>query len=147
MIVLQKMLCCKFKITAAFFAMLFYCPGVLAEVVVVNESVGRGVIDKNTLLSIFRMNKLSWSDGQQIKVFVLPPDNPVHARFSKKILNTLPHNLQRYWNRMVFSGAGEGPEMVWSENEMLMRVSSTAGSIGYVMDAGHVKSIKVLYVE
>jgi len=92
------------------------------------------------------MHVLTWSDGTPIKVYVLPGKNATHISFSKKILNTLPHNLQRNWDRMVFSGTGQSPLVVNSESEMMKKVATTRGAIGYVERVKDKSNIKVLYV-
>jgi len=120
---------------------------VSAQEVIVNKSVSKTSIDKHALKSIFSMNLLTWPDGTPIRVFVLPGKNPVHVSFSKKVLDTLPHNLQRTWDRLVFSGTGQSPEIVTSEREMLEKISSVRGAIGYVDNMRGKKEIKVLYVQ
>jgi hypothetical protein len=40
--------------------------------------------------------------------------------------------LRRAWDRMVFTGTGFAPTVVQSEREMIERVRSTPGAIGYV---------------
>jgi hypothetical protein len=40
--------------------------------------------------------------------------------------------LRRAWDRMVFTGTGFAPTIVRSEAEMIERVRSTPGAIGYV---------------
>jgi len=117
-----------------------------AQEVIVNKSVSKTSIDKHALKSIFSMNLLTWPDGSPIRVFVLPGKNPVHISFSKKVLDTLPHNLQRTWDRLVFSGTGQSPEIVSSEKEMVEKISSVRGAIGYVDNMSRKEEIKVLYV-
>jgi hypothetical protein len=40
--------------------------------------------------------------------------------------------LRRAWDRMVFTGTGFAPTIVRSEKEMIERVRSTPGAIGFV---------------
>lgn len=123
-----------------------YSEKVEAQEVIVNMSVNKTKINKRVLKSIFRMQLLTWPDGTPIKVFVLPGKNSTHVSFSKTVLNTLPHSLQRNWDKLVFSGTGESPVIVKSEEEMLKRIATTRGAIGYVANIEKKTKIKVLHV-
>jgi hypothetical protein len=81
---------------------------------------------------IFFMRLSSWPDGSPIHVFVLPDNNPLHARFAKEILGVYPFQLRSAWDRMVFSGTGVSPTTVETPEEMQMRVKQTPGAIGYI---------------
>jgi hypothetical protein len=83
---------------------------------------------------IFFMRLSSWPDGSPIHVFVLPDNHPLHIRFAKEILGVYPFQLRSAWDRLVFSGTGVSPTTVESEEEMLERIKSTPGSIGYTDD-------------
>ena len=41
-------------------------------------------------------------------------------------------NCGSAWDRLVFSGTGQAPDTVTSTEEMLARVASTPGAIGYL---------------
>jgi hypothetical protein len=43
-----------------------------------------------------------------------------------------PYQLRRVWDRQLFSGTGQAPSVVTSQDEMLRRVAATPGAIGYV---------------
>ncbi len=117
-----------------------------APEVVVNSSVGQAEISRNTLRVIFGMRLHRWSNGTPIRVFVLSDNDPLHKTFSKKILNVFPHQLRRAWDRQVYSGTGQSPIEVASEKEMLEKVSTTPGAIGYLLAEkkdGNVKALQV----
>jgi hypothetical protein len=73
----------------------------------------------------------NWVDGQQVKVFVLADDDPLHQAFAKKILGLFPYQLRRTWDRQLFSGTGQAPIQVANEAEMIRRVATTPGALGY----------------
>jgi hypothetical protein len=62
----------------------------------------------------------------------MPDDSPLHAAFSKEKLHVFPYQLRSAWDRLVFSGMGQAPDTVASPEEMLARVASTPGAIGYL---------------
>lgn len=105
---------------------------VSAQEVVVHSNVHQSEISRNTLRAIFGMRLLKWPDGNPIKVFVLQDDDTLHITFSKSILHMFPYQLRRAWDRQVYSGTGQSPNEVSTLNEMLEKVASTPGAIGYL---------------
>ena len=73
-----------------------------------------------------------WPDGTPITVFVLRDENEVHREFLLKTLKMLPHQLRRHWDRYIYSGIGQGPVVVESQEEMISKVQATPGAIGYI---------------
>ncbi|MDO9011035.1 MAG: hypothetical protein Q7U78_04380 [Gallionella sp.] len=96
-------------------------PGVTVQILTVNET-----------RSIFGMRQLTWPGGVPVRVFVLPEQHSLHASFCREMLNIYPYQLRLSWNRLVYSGTGQAPTEVATEQEMLARVASTPGAIGYV---------------
>jgi ABC-type phosphate transport system substrate-binding protein len=127
-----------FMVSILFFLMCFFSPVLQAApmpsgvVVVTNPSVKTAVLDRNRLRSIFAMRSLVWPGGENIHVFVLEDEHPTHARFTKSILHTFPYNLRRIWNRRIYSGIGQSPVVVHTEEEMREAVSTTENAIGYL---------------
>ncbi|MGQ4879256.1 hypothetical protein ACOJCM_11895 [Billgrantia sp. LNSP4103-1] len=97
-----------------------------------HPQVANSTLTRDTARAIFAMRQRSWPDGQAVRVFVLPNNHPVHARFAKERLTVYPHQLQLAWDRMVFSGTGQAPNQVRSQSEMLERVAATPGALGYL---------------
>lgn len=85
------------------------------------------------LKRIFTMRKVSWSDGELLRVFVYTPGADVHQRMCKEVLNMFPYQLDRYWNKLTYSGLGNQPERVESLAEMLTKVRNTPGAVGYIL--------------
>ncbi|REL31622.1 hypothetical protein [Thalassotalea euphylliae] len=97
----------------------------------VNQSVEHTKLSKLELRRIFSKRITRWPDGQPIVVFVLASNNPVHQRFSKEILKIFPYQLDRIWNKMIFSGVGSAPIVVKDLETLLAEVRNTPGAIGY----------------
>lgn len=113
---------------------LFLCwaPSLAAQQVVVNHNVPLQFVAKPTLRAIFGMRLRNWPDNTPITVFVLANDEPVHIAFCKDVLNMFPHQLQRAWDRLVYSGTGQAPIVVSSLQEMAEKVGTTPGAVGYL---------------
>jgi ABC-type phosphate transport system substrate-binding protein len=114
---------------------------------ITNPNVLEESLSRSMVRSIFTMRMTSWPSGMPIRVFVLGDKNKVHSSFSKRILGVFPHQLRRAWNRQIFSGTGQAPEKVTSEQEMLERISHTPGSIGYISKDMINEQIRTIAVE
>jgi hypothetical protein len=115
--------------------------------VVVNPNVEQTGISLNGLRAIFGMRHRKWSDGSLVRVFVFERNEDAHRRFCTEVLHVLPHQLQRSWDRLIFSGAGQAPIQVSSEAEMRALVAATPGAIGYLPGNPNSEQLQVLSVE
>lgn len=91
-------------------------------------------LDQKALRAIFSMRLQRWKDGTRVRVFVLPDSDATHRQFVREILRMYPHQLRRSWDRAIYSGMGEAPQMVESEEEMTRRLLSNPGAIGYLSE-------------
>ncbi|MGH8611502.1 MAG: hypothetical protein ACREYF_05520 [Gammaproteobacteria bacterium] len=104
--------------------------------VVVNPATPAGeAIARNTLSAVFGMRLRTWENGTPIRVYVLPDNHAVHVMFCKQILGVFPHQYRTAWDRLVFSGTGQAPLEVGSEEEMRARVAGASGEAPVVVDS------------
>lgn len=109
-----------------------YAGGTWAAEIIVHPGVKVKTLTVNETRSLFGMRQLTWPGDVPVRVFVLPEQHALHAVFCREILNIYPYQLRIFWNRLVYSGTGQAPTEVATEQEMLARVASTPGAIGYV---------------
>jgi ABC-type phosphate transport system substrate-binding protein len=103
--------------------------------VIVNPDHSKAPIDRNLLRAIFTMRLRQWPDGEPIQVFVMPDGSELSNQFCREQLGTFPYVMRATWDRIVFTGTGLAPTVVSSEQEMLERVRSTPGAVGYIRSA------------
>jgi len=89
------------------------------------------------------MRQQFWPNGEKIKVFTLADSHLAHQNFTKNNLHMFPHQLRRVWDRIVFSGAGQVPETLNSEDEMLEKIANTPNSIGYLSSEPEDERIRI----
>ena len=118
-----------------------------SPVVIVSPQQTPEPISKNALRAMFGMRLRNWPNQTPVHVFVLPDDNPTHRQFCKQILNIYPHQLRLAWDRLVFSGTGQAPTEVSSEEEMREQVARTPGAIGYLSRSMVNASVRILPVQ
>ena len=107
-------------------------PAFADQALIANASVGVESLSLNTTRLLFSMQLPQWPDGSAVRVFVLPDDHPRHRAFSKDLLTLYPRQLRRVWDRQLYSGTGQAPEIVADEEAMRKAVAGTPGAIGYL---------------
>ena len=115
-------------------------------VVVVNpQSASTDVLSSAQLRRIFTMRQSSWPNGKPIKVFVLHKSDAIHDAFTKSVLQLFPYQLERVWNKLVFSGLADKPTEVDSASQMAEAIASHVNAIGYlpVELVGNLKVVKI----
>jgi hypothetical protein len=115
--------------------------------VIANKSVPLNALSVSSARAIFGMRQVKWPDGSLIRVFVLPDNHPVHGAFCKERLNIYPYQLRQSWDRLVYSGMAQAPEEVATETELIARVATTQGAVGYISKGNSHPGIRGIYVE
>ena len=126
-------------------ATLFVQVDAVAQVAVVaNTSVSVDEIEQSELIDFYTGDLSTWEDGEPVIVFDLKPKTDVKEVFYAFIGKTTSR-LKSIWLRKKLSGEGGPPEALETEDELLSRVASTEGSIGFVsLTAVQDSSVKVL---
>ncbi|WP_417517292.1 substrate-binding domain-containing protein [Marinobacter sp.] len=109
----------------------FAQPLLSAPKVILNDDADITELDSAYLSQIFAMQIRKWPNGLAIQVFTLPSENELHREFVVNRLHIQAHQLDRIWNRMLFTGTGKAPAVVNSQAEMVEMIQSTPGAIGY----------------
>ena len=104
-------------------------------------------MSRYVLSAIFGMRLTTWPDGTAIRVFVLSEENHLNSLFCKQILHIFPHQLRTAWDRLVYSGTGQAPAVLVSEQEMRTRIANTPGAIGYLTKETLDDTVAILPVE
>ena len=102
------------------------------EVVVVgNKNLSTDIISKDTLKRIYLGEQTTWEDGTKIKFAILKLDKTDDI-FLKEYLYYTSTRFVRHWRSQVFSGKGEMPPNLKSDEEMLKFITDDKGTIGFV---------------
>ncbi len=116
------------------------------QAMIAHPETSTEALTRNEARLFFTMRLKRWPDGTLAKVFVLPDNHPLHERFANEVLGLYPYQLRRVWDRQLFSGTGQAPITVPSEQEMRERVATTPGAIGYAGDRVNNGELRVLEV-
>lgn len=120
--------------------------GCFAQVAVIaHKSVPLDEIDKSELLDIYTGDKSLWSDGKPVIIFDLKPKGDIRDTFYS-FLEMSPTRIKTIWMKRMLSGDADPPEFLNSEEEMLQKVASTPGAIGFVSQSKENDDVKVLMI-
>lgn len=115
--------------------------------VVAHPSVAGGAVSQARLVNLFLIPGASWPDGQVALPIDLKLPSSIKADFYKLVSGRSQNQLRTYWARQVFTGAGTPPVELNSAFEVIRKVSTTPGAIGYVpRDAIEGAPVKVLAI-
>jgi len=128
------------------FLLMFFSLQAAAVEVIVNRGVAGTSLAQASARALFGMRLTKWLDGRPVQVFVLPDGHAVHVALCKEQLNLYPYQLRQSWDRLVYSGMAQAPIEVATEEEMISRVATTPGALGYVRKVKPNDPVKVLYV-
>ncbi len=113
--------------------------------VIANKSVPMDNIKKSQLLDFYTKDIKFWSNGKTVVLFDLKPKEQVRNEFYE-FLGKTSSAMKLIWMRKMLSGEGRPPESLKTEEEMLKKVVSTPGAIGFVRQSKINIEVKTLLV-
>ncbi len=138
----------RFFIMLVSFAVLIFAESyaMASDVVIVgNKNLSTKTISKETLQRIFLGQQTDWEDGTKIKFAILKTDQNDDI-FLREYLYYTSTRFVRHWRSQVFSGKGEMPPNLKSDEEMLKFIQDDKGAIGFVTAGADTSAVKVLTV-
>ncbi len=110
--------------------------------VIVNKSVGASSLTSAQCAAIYSLDNKTWPNGDKVVVFD-SKNSTTKAKFFGFIGKT-DAELKKIWMRVQLSGGGKAPEGLASDEEIVGKVASTPGAIGYVGAAAAGGNVKVV---
>jgi ABC-type phosphate transport system substrate-binding protein len=113
--------------------------------VIGHPDVPEEAISKALVLDFFTGDRRRWSDEEPVVPLDLQEPKEVRKTFYKS-LGKSSSRMRSIWMRRKLSGEGEPPEAIDSERELLLKVASTPGAIGFVRRDSVNDQVKLLAV-
>jgi len=113
--------------------------------VIAHKSVPVDTIKKSELLDFYTCDIKKWNDKQPVVILDLKPRGEVKKTFYKYLGKT-PSRMKSIWLKNMLSGEGDPPEVLKSEEEMLQKIATTPGSIGFLSHTKVDNNVKTLIV-
>jgi len=113
-----------------------------SQVVIVNKSVSESSISASNLGNIYSLTTTKWNNGSKI-VVIDRSEGDLKSGFYKYIGKDAL-SLKKEWMKKQLTGEAKAPETLGSDDEVISKVASTPGAIGYVKSAGGNNGVKVV---
>jgi len=109
--------------------------------VIANKSVTESSLASNKVASIYSLETTKWSNGNKIVVFDNNGDSKpaFYSGIGKDQLA-----IKKEWMKKQLTGEAKAPEALGSDSDVIGKVSSTVGAIGFVKSSSVTSSVKVL---
>ena len=118
--------------------------GVPAQVVVIaHKDVSVDKISKQQLLDFYTGDDRKWDDGVPVIVLDLKEKNDTKKALYK-YMGKSTSRMKSVWMKRMLAVEGDPPEAMESEEEMLARVASTPGSVGFVSQSKVTDDVKII---
>ncbi|MEE9615219.1 MAG: hypothetical protein V3W31_09795 [Thermodesulfobacteriota bacterium] len=115
------------------------------DIVVISARASEKEVTARTIERIYLKRKLLWEDKTRVVPLNLPPDHPLRAAFTEKVLKREHRALVEYWNQQYFRGK-KPPLVVESEEAVKRFVKEVPGAVGYISKKNLEPDLVVLYV-
>ena len=113
--------------------------------VIVNHSVSADTISAQQLLDIYSLNTRQWDDGKQI-VPVRLQGNESGTKSFYDFIGKKSLEMKKLWLRIQLSGEGMAPIAFSSDSDVIEKVASTRGAIGFVDSDKVTDKVKILLI-
>jgi ABC-type phosphate transport system substrate-binding protein len=129
---------------------LFVSQSASAQVAVIaHKDAPAESLSKNQVVDFYSADIKLWSNKTPVIIFDLKPSGEVKETFYK-FLGKTPSRMKSIWLKKLLMGEGEPPQALPSEEEMIKKVASTPGAIGFASKAkvnGGVKIVLIIEAE
>ena len=99
--------------------------------VIAHGSVPVDTLDKKELLQIFNGTQDHWKDGRPVVIMDLSVNGTIRESFYAYLGKT-SSRMRSIWLKRKLTGEGELPQSINSEQELIEKVASTQGAIGFI---------------
>ncbi|HTY37792.1 MAG TPA: hypothetical protein VMH23_11815 [Bacteroidota bacterium] len=132
------------KLLGLAFAVMLAVPQLNAQVAVIaHKGVSVSAISASAAADIFSLSTKEWKDGSPVVVFDQKTEGATRTKFYE-FIGKSPIELKKIWMRIQLSGEGKAPTIVGSDDEVVQKVASTPGAIGYVAASKASGDVKIL---
>ncbi|WP_081367609.1 type 2 periplasmic-binding domain-containing protein [Alteromonas mediterranea] len=114
-----------------------------ADVSVIINKNNANQLDKDEISKIFLGKAQTFPDGNTV-IPVNLASSETRSEFDTTVLGRSSSQINAYWSKAIFTGAGNPPKEVASESELLKLVANNPNVIGYVDSSLVDDSVKVI---
>ena len=112
--------------------------------VIVHKSVPVEEIGKSEVLDLTTGDKSFWSDGSPVILFDLRPKDDIRRAYYR-FLGIRSSRVKSIWLKRLLSGDADPPVALATPEEMLKRVATTPGAVGFVALSSVNDDVRVVF--
>ena len=102
------------------------------DLIIWKETVDSIILDRYAIQKIFTKQITKWPNGQTIQVFIKPLQSIEHKDFVTNVLGISPFYYQQVLETQLNNNKLTSIIEIPTDKQMIMKVESTPGAIGYV---------------
>lgn len=114
-------------------------------VVIVNAESKVSTLDGDYAKMIFMKKIKELPNGEVLIPVDQNSETEIYNTFYESVANKSKSRMSQYWAKRVFTGSGEAPEVLGSDEEVIRRVMKDIDAVGYINAASLVDGVKVVY--
>ncbi len=111
--------------------------------VIVHKAAPVDTLTQAELFDYFSCEVKTWSNKTPVVVFDLKPQSEIKEAFYE-FLGKSPSRMKSIWMKKLLMGEGDPPQALLSEEEVLKKVATTPGAIGFVSKARVHEGVKIV---
>lgn len=121
-----------------------YPVSINAQVVIIaNKNVNTQSINKNTVQNLYTLHSNELG-SQKVKLFFLNENSETDGKFLL-VMGMSFLELKKVWLKAKLTGNGNPPEIIQTPDELIAKIISTPGAVGFVDSKFVNNNVKVLY--
>ncbi len=125
---------------------LFFISTLFSDIVVIVNSESKvESLDKNYAKMIFMKKIKRLPSGEVLVPLDHNSESDIYNSFYKSVANKNKSRMSKYWAKRIFTGKGEAPEILASDEEVIRKVMNNITSVGYINSESLVDGVKVIY--
>lgn len=95
-------------------------------------SHSKNIVSLADVKRLFSLSKKLLPDGDRASLAMLPMEAHETVEVFRFLLGTYPYQMQRKWDRAMFSGKGTAPQVFEDSLQLMTFVAENKGAIGYI---------------
>ncbi len=122
-------------IVMLFFTTSFYSPSyaiAAAKKVAIISSSDVETLTLDQLKNVYSLKQKLLPNAAPVKLVQLPLNNKTTQEFTRYLFELYPYQLQRIWDRQVFSGRARAPKILDTESKVFAHLATSSNTIAYV---------------
>ncbi|PCI49650.1 MAG: phosphate ABC transporter substrate-binding protein [Moraxellaceae bacterium] len=126
-------------------ALSIYSASVWAGVaIIVHPSNPLGNITAQEASKIFLAKTKTFANGKKIVIYDQEEGTEIRDQFYSSVTNKSASQVKAYWSRLIFTGKGQPPKVVFDDDEVVEAVGAEENAVGYVDSEAVTGDVKVV---